>query len=191
LSAAFALVALGSATALSETALMSSVSAALADTRDYMADRSPGARTGADMSKGKPGMAEERVARALPRTRDARGSTAAPAAPAAAPEAGVIGPLAAPAAAGPGAIFPGGDSFPIGGVAGPGGGGPLVFAPVPSPGLVGGGGGGIIVTPQPETPGGSTPGAPVPEPATWASMLVGFLGIGWALRRRRRVPRHA
>ena len=28
--------------------------------------------------------------------------------------------------------------------------------------------------------------APVPEPATWAMMLLGFTGIGWRLRRRRR-----
>jgi hypothetical protein len=31
-------------------------------------------------------------------------------------------------------------------------------------------------------------GAPVPEPATWAMMLMGFAGIGAAMRRRRRVP---
>ncbi len=30
--------------------------------------------------------------------------------------------------------------------------------------------------------------APVPEPATWAMMLVGFAGIGVSMRRRRRVP---
>ncbi|MGH7017613.1 MAG: PEPxxWA-CTERM sorting domain-containing protein, partial [Caulobacteraceae bacterium] len=27
--------------------------------------------------------------------------------------------------------------------------------------------------------------AAVPEPATWALMLAGFGGLGWALRRRR------
>jgi len=28
--------------------------------------------------------------------------------------------------------------------------------------------------------------APVPEPATWAMMLIGFAGVGMAMRRRRR-----
>jgi Legume lectin domain/PEP-CTERM motif len=32
------------------------------------------------------------------------------------------------------------------------------------------------------------PPAGVPEPATWATMLLGFAGIGMAVRRRRRVP---
>lgn len=34
----------------------------------------------------------------------------------------------------------------------------------------------------------STTLGPVPEPATWAMMLVGFAGIGWQLRRVRRTP---
>jgi PEP-CTERM motif len=33
--------------------------------------------------------------------------------------------------------------------------------------------------------GGNLTFTPVPEPATWAMMLVGFAGIGWQLRRRR------
>lgn len=63
--------------------------------------------------------------------------------------------------------------------------------PTMSPGvpLIGGGGptggGGGVVTP----PGtGEPPGPPaipaVPEPSTWATMLLGFLMTGWALRRR-------
>lgn len=36
-----------------------------------------------------------------------------------------------------------------------------------------------------DAPGGGTfPGGGVPEPATWAMMLLGFLGIGATLRRR-------
>jgi PEP-CTERM motif len=31
-----------------------------------------------------------------------------------------------------------------------------------------------------------SPTAPVPEPATWGMMLIGFAGIGWQLRRTRR-----
>ena len=68
----------------------------------------------------------------------------------------------------------------------PGGGSPGVFVP----GGPGGGGG--------DTPGGSpksnpssppeplTPTAPVPEPGTWATMLLGFGLIGWKFRRRNR-----
>jgi hypothetical protein len=33
-----------------------------------------------------------------------------------------------------------------------------------------------------------TSGAPVPEPATWAMMLLGFAGIGISMRRRRAKP---
>ena len=76
----------------------------------------------------------------------------------------------------------------------PPGGGPVVFPFTPLPG----GGGGVIVTPPttitppPGTPG--TPGVPttpttptpsaVPEPMSWAMMLVGFALIGGALRRK-------
>ena len=68
-----------------------------------------------------------------------------------------------------------------------------------------GGGGGVIVPPQaPPGGGGGTPNQPppgeptptdveppppppaVPEPGTWATMLIGFGFTGWALRRRRR-----
>jgi hypothetical protein len=58
----------------------------------------------------------------------------------------------------------------------PGGGGSIVTPP--------GGGGGppaTIPTPQPHEPVIVTP--PVPEPATWAMMLLGFGLIGWQIRR--------
>lgn len=93
-----------------------------------------------------------------------------------------------------------------GGVGGPGGfapfgGGPGMLAPenfatAPpdtggpgdpgDPGLVPGGPGnpGIPGVP-PGLPGG---GAPVPEPATWAMMILGFFAIGAALRRRNALP---
>jgi hypothetical protein len=67
----------------------------------------------------------------------------------------------------------------------PGGAPPIVFPGItPLPG----GGGGIIFPPIVETPvippviPPTTPG--VPEPATWAMMLIGFGMIGHALRRR-------
>ena len=66
----------------------------------------------------------------------------------------------------------------------PGGGGPPVLSDIPPPG---GGGGGfapppIITTAAPEVP--QTPATPVPEPATWAMMILGFALIGRTLRRR-------
>lgn len=65
-------------------------------------------------------------------------------------------------------------------------------------------GGGVIVPPQAPPGGGNPPGQPpteeppppteeppppppaVPEPGTWATMLIGFGLTGWAMRRRRR-----
>lgn len=83
-------------------------------------------------------------------------------APFAAPFTGGVG---GPFAAG---IFPGGGGVGGGGAGGGGTGG-------------GGGGGGVIG-------GGTPPVLPaIPEPTTWAMMLLGFLGIGASLRHRRRL----
>jgi hypothetical protein len=61
---------------------------------------------------------------------------------------------------------------------------PPVIGPPPGPP-------GVETPPPPNVPGG--PGVPpvggVPEPATWGLMLVGFFGLGGALRRRRRALR--
>mgnify|MGYP000176760204 CR=1 FL=1 len=62
-------------------------------------------------------------------------------------------------------------------------GGGLFIPPLIVPG---GGGGGIttLVTPPTSTPNPPVPG--VPEPATWAMMIIGFGLLGALLRRRRR-----
>ncbi len=96
----------------------------------------------------------------------------------------------------PGGGTPGGGT-PGGGI--PGGGGP------PDEGSPPNGGSPIIPPDQgtptipgtPDTPpGGDTPGGPgtpppgIPEPATWALMMLGFFGVGAALRGRKASPRH-
>ena len=58
----------------------------------------------------------------------------------------------------------------------------LFIPPLLVPG--GGGGGGITTLVTPPTPPTSVPG--VPEPATWAMMIIGFGLLGGLLRRRRR-----
>lgn len=71
---------------------------------------------------------------------------------------------------------------------GPGGGGGVIIPPQAPPG----GGGGPPNQPptdEPTPPGEEPPPPPppaVPEPGTWATMLIGFGFTGWALRRRRR-----
>ena len=80
---------------------------------------------------------------------------------------------------------------------GSGGGAPLISAPPGTPGTPSGPTGGGTTTP-PDTPSGPTEGptpplqpapptAPaVPEPATWAMLLLGFLATGAAVRSGRR-----
>jgi hypothetical protein len=71
---------------------------------------------------------------------------------------------------------------PVGGGGGGGTpGGPPGFSEIPPPG----GGGGVVVPPvTPTVPQVVTPS--VPEPNSWAMMLVGFALMGWTLRRDRR-----
>jgi PEP-CTERM motif len=96
------------------------------------------------------------------------------------------GAVAAPGAGSSDAFDPGSPPFPPvlfvpgggGPVFVPGGGAPIVI--VPDPGGGGGGGGGGPADP------GTPPVTPVPEPATWASLLGGLALLAWVVRRQRR-----
>lgn len=64
-----------------------------------------------------------------------------------------------------------------------------IVGSLPGGGVVvppGGGGGGPVTVPTTQ-PREVTPPSPVPEPGTWATMLLGFGIIGWNLRRRAKV----
>lgn len=98
----------------------------------------------------------------------------------------------------PAAFLPGspgsGQFIGLPGSGGPGGGGVGGgLSPTSTPG--GGGGGGVVIVPPPGDPnpgggggGGGTlpdPGPPaVPEPETWAMIILGLIVVGFAMRRR-------
>ncbi len=110
-----------------------------------------------------------------------RSNVAEPPSPAELGPAGAGGPIgenAAPAGTG-GPIPAGFDSAP-GGVGGPQG--PLLGGSSPAAPVGGGGGstGGVDGGTGPVAPV-----APVPEPATWAMLVFGFLAVGMTLRRAR------
>ena len=142
--------------------------------------RSPGERLGgalASLKHRRPALHE----RALPKVRG-------PASPLAAiVGAPVIPPIAAPVPETPLYNVVQGTPVPVG--APPPGGGPPVVVPGGPP--LPGGGGGVIFPPivsQPPTPPVTPPETPpntpsVPEPGSWAMMLLGFALIGGALRR--------
>jgi hypothetical protein len=171
-------------------------SAAVMDPLSVLSGRSPGARDAGSLHQTKPGMARRvPTARVLTPVRPA-GPDVVPVAPglpvidADVPagflpgvpvDTGLVPPvdLATP--------FVGGGGFGPGVVGGGGligGGGGFIGG--------GGGGGGGVVTPPTDgvvTPpvDGGTPVSPVPEPATWLSMIVGFAFVGASMRRRRRM----
>jgi hypothetical protein len=183
--AVLAATALGSASMLGHGMLTAAATAAQ-QAADMIAERSPGLRTRAEMTKGKPRLFAERTAEALPRTRTPA-KAAVPAAAAVPAPAGIGGPaeVLPPALLAPTTVVP---AAPGGGIvigdAGPGFG----LLP-PGPGLViGGGGGGLVIAPpgaSPETPPAAPP-APIPEPSSWAMLILGFGALGGALRRRTR-----
>ena len=107
----------------------------------------------------------------------------------AAPPAIIVPPPIAPAplydvvAGGPPIVLP---PVPILTGGGGGGGGPPVLPGIPPPG----GGGGVFVPPPIITTAVPPPPpvtSAVPEPASWAMMLVGFALVAGALRRKRRI----
>ena len=149
---------------------------------DLMSERSPGARTAAELTKTK------RVRHALAKLRH----PAAPAAPAPDELAKILLPPAQqlPVDLGPPVALLQAAPPPFEAIAGPPPGG-IVGSPggVPggspggSPGGPGSsppGGGGPPIVPQPQVP------SAVPEPGTWAMMLLGFGLLGWRVRRGRR-----
>jgi len=133
-------------------------------------DRSPGDRTAAELTKTKKKAPEER----------ALGKITKPEPPPEFVEA--IAPVPPPTLA---EVPP----FPVA-LAGLG---PLVEIPPLPPGGGGfitttdTGGGGAGGTDNPEKPPENPPPPVVPEPATWATMLLGFGLTGWLMRRRRRL----
>jgi hypothetical protein len=145
--------------------------------------RSPGERVGGVLASLKPRKQAAIHERALPKM---RGPVSPLAGIVAAP---VIPPIAAAPPETPLYNVVNGTPTPVATVAAtplPGGAPPIVFPGItPLPG----GGGGIIFPPVVETPPVIPPVIPpttpgVPEPATWAMMLIGFGMIGRTLRRR-------
>ena len=163
------------------------VIAAIADPMAVIAGRSPGARPAGALTQSKqrrPAAHGPRSEHVLPRVRQHPGGGVVPTdyVPNDAIPFGEIGPEAVTpvtpiAFATP--IGGGGVGGFTGGAFGGGGGG----------GIGGGSGGGDTSTPVVTTP---PPTASVPEPATWATLLLGMAVAGIALRRRpapRAVPR--
>jgi hypothetical protein len=151
-----------------------------------LADRSPGERPDGALASLKPKRQAAVHQRALPKVRGPAPPPSPYQALVSTPPSPVVAlppetPLYNVVAGGPAVITPA--------ATGGGGGTPPGLSQVPLPG---GGGGGFISPPGPAatpdipatpvTP--LTPVTPVPEPATWAMMLVGFAFIGRALRRK-------
>lgn len=149
--------------------------ATLLDPLSLFAGRSPGERGEGALLSTKPGHGPEERVLSTVRDRDPVGAAPPAEDPGLLPDSALPGAPPAenalPAGAGPGDQFaPFGAPFSSFGE--PGGG----FIPG------GGGGGGGLIPPvlPPDPPLTSA----VPEPATWAVMILGFFAVGWAMRRR-------
>lgn len=147
---------------------------------DMLDKRSPGERTSAQLTKTKRARALAKL-RVAPRQAPAPPETTLAKILMGPPEPLPVELAAAPLPLIASPTLPGGITMP------PGGGGPVIVPP---------GGGGTVVTPpgggtlpgQPTPPIVTPPGqpSPVPEPATWAMMLLGFGLIGWRIRKATR-----
>lgn len=157
---------------------------------DLLAGRSPGERAEGTLANLKHRRLSALHERALPKVRRPG---------AASPLAGIVGAAPVP----PAEVLPppaplynvvaGGPGASV--AAPPPGGGPVIFPAIPPPP---GGGGGVILPPPVITPPVTPPVTPpivippppttgaVPEPSTWAMMMLGFAGIGYMTWRRRR-----
>lgn len=160
--------------------------AALADPLALFAARSPGERGAGALLSTKPGGPAERVLSEV-RDRDPAAGD---------PPADPVAPITPDDVAALGNGLPSDGALP-GGAGGPGGGGAPggvspFFAPFTPPSFGG-------APSDPDTPGSPPPGPPgivpppilggisaVPEPATWAMLILGFFGAGTALRLRTR-----
>lgn len=176
------------------TAVQSAVASALADPASILSARSPGSRAAGALTQTKN---KRRYARTAAATRgkptervlgQARTRPDVAVVPAGAADPLVAAPVAVPQGTFSDAVATAGD--PITGAA--------VVAGTPGFGIgvgtVGGGGGGGTGGGGGNTGGGgggTTPVTAVPEPSTWMMTILGFMGMGAGLRRRRAVARRA
>ena len=158
---------------------------------DLLAGRSPGERAEGTLANLKHRRLASLHERALPKVRrpGAQSPLARIVGAAPVPPAEVLPPAAAPLYN----VVAGAPGTPVG-LAPPPGGGSVIFPAIPPPP---GGGGGVILPPPLTTPPVTPPVTPpivipppptgsVPEPSSWAMMLIGFAMIGRALRVRPR-----
>lgn len=184
------------------SSLAAAITGAPSELLEELRLRSPGQRSKGELADSK-GHAGKRTRahgpheRALAKVR-LPGGTPLPLGPAIAQIAEGLPPVGLPDAGGLlpsiGVPIPGSPGLltdaPPGGSGGGGGGGGIIGGG--GGGVIGGGGGGGAIGGGPGGgDGGPPPGpppvtSPVPEPSTWALMMIGFGGIGWSLRRKRR-----
>ena len=147
--------------------------AALADPLSLFAARSPGGRGAGALLSTKPGLLPEERVLSEVRDRD--------------PGPGIAPGIDPVFGTAPDGLAPGGDP-PAGDPGGGGGdpfGGASPFAPTFNPGQPEF----LPFSQSPAGPSGPGPGiGAVPEPATWAMLILGFFAVSAAMRRRRRLP---